>query len=199
MANSTIDRSAAPDDGGTSPSRGALRASLLRSERGGAVLRILFGLIWAADATFKWLPGFIHGQTLPDELGKAVEVQTPVIHQWLDLWHGIGTNNPGAFAVGIAILETLVAVGLLLGAFSNVTFIGSAILSFGIWSGAEGFHLPWSKPGITDLGPSVAYIIASLALFFLAAGATWSVDDSFLRRRLGSTFTSPERRSALLG
>lgn len=55
-------------------------------------------------------------------------------------------------------------------------FIGSAIWSFGIWSAAEGFHLPWSKPGITDLGPSVAYIIASLVLFYAAAGATWTVD-----------------------
>jgi hypothetical protein len=57
-----------------------LRASLLRTERAGAVLRIVFGIIWAIDATFKWLPGFIHGQTLPDELGKGPEIQTPVIH-----------------------------------------------------------------------------------------------------------------------
>jgi hypothetical protein len=38
--------------------------------------------------------------------------------------------------------------------------------------------------GITDLGPSVGYVCASLALFFAAAGATWSV-DGVLRQRLG--------------
>lgn len=70
----------------------------------------------------------------------------------------------------------LIAVCLLLGAFSNLTFIGSAIWSFGIWSAAERLHLPWSKSGSTDLGPSVGYVIASLVLFFAAAGATWSVD-----------------------
>ena len=126
------------------------------------------------------------------ELGGAATVNTPVIHQWLQLWHGIGTANPGAFALGTAIIETLIALGLLLGAFSNLVFIGSAIFSFGIWSTAEHFHLPWTKPGITDLGPSIGYVIAALALFCCAAGSTWSVDRK-LRDRLGNYawLTSP--------
>ena len=41
-----------------------------------------------------------------------------------------------------------------------------------------------STPGLTDLGPSVAYIIASLVMLFAAAGATWSV-DGWLRPRMG--------------
>ncbi len=150
---------------------------------GAAIARILFGVLWAIDATFKWLPGFIGGQTLGDELGKAPDVQVPVIHQWLQLWNAVGTANPPTFAVGIAIVETIVALALILGAFSNAAFIGSAILSFGIWSGAEGFHLPFHD-GMTDLGPSVGYIFASLALFFAAAGSTWSV-DVWLRGKLG--------------
>ncbi len=160
--------------------------------RGAAVVRILFGVLWAADATFKWLPGFIGGQTLPDELGKAAKVDTPVVHEWLQLWNTIGLANPSAFAIVIAILETLVALALILGAFSNAAFIGSAALSFGIWSGAEGFHLPF-KDGMTDLGPSVGYIFASLALFFAAAGSAWSF-DTWLRPRLGrlALLTSPK-------
>ncbi|WP_329457346.1 hypothetical protein [Streptomyces sp. NBC_01497] len=150
---------------------------------GAAVVRIAFGVLWAVDATFKWLPGFIHGQTLGDELGKAADVQTPVFHQWLQMWHAIGTSVPGAFAVGTAVIETLIALGLLLGAFSNVVFIGSAVFSFGIWSGAEGFHLPW-KQGMTDLGPSVGYIFASLALYYAFAGSSWSLDTR-LRPALG--------------
>jgi thiosulfate dehydrogenase [quinone] large subunit len=102
--------------------------------------------------------------------------------------------------VSIAIIETLIALGLIFGVFSNVTLIGSAILSFGIWSAAEGFHLPWDKDGITDLGPSVGYIIASLALFYLAAGSRWSVDNMWLRRktRSFSWTTSPLPKSALV-
>jgi nitrite reductase (NO-forming) len=156
----------------------------LRRLHGAAVVRILFGVIWTIDATFKWLPGFIHGQTLDDELGAASQVHTPVIHQWIELWHSVGTAHPGAFAVGTAVIETGIALCVLSGAFTNVVFIGSAIFSFGIWSAAEGFHLPWSKSGITDLGPSVGYIAASLALYFAAAGATWSL-DGWLRPRLG--------------
>jgi thiosulfate dehydrogenase [quinone] large subunit len=37
---------------------------------------------------------------------------------------------------------------------------------------------------MTDLGPSAGYLFASLALFFAAAGSTWSV-DRWLRPRLG--------------
>lgn len=152
-----------------------------RARGAAAAVRIGFGLVWAIDASFKWLPGFVHGQTLPDELGKGATVHTPVIHQWIQLWHWAGTSQPGAFAVGTAIVETLIALGLILGAFSRAVFIGSAVFSFGIWSAAEAFHLPWTKDGITDLGPSVAYIFASLALLFTASTAVWSLDP-FIRR-----------------
>ena len=156
----------------------------LRRLHGAAVVRIAFGVIWAIDASFKWLPGFVHGQTLGKELGAGADIQTPIVHQWIQLWHGAAEASPSGFAIGTGIIETVIAICMLLGAFSNALFVGSAAFSFGIWSAAEGFHLPWSKPGITDLGPSVAYIIASLVMLFAAAGATWSV-DGWLRPRMG--------------
>jgi uncharacterized membrane protein YphA (DoxX/SURF4 family) len=152
--------------------------------RGAAVVRILFGVLWACDASFKWQPGFIHGQTLHDELGKVSQVNTPVIHQWLALTNIVGMANPPVTAAVIAIVETLAALALIFGVLSNAAFVGSAILAFGIWSGAEAFHLPFHS-GMTDLGPSVGYIFASLALFFAAAGSTWSIDN-WLRPRLGT-------------
>lgn len=93
----------------------------------------------------------------------------------------IGLANPAAFAVTIAIVESLGALVLILGFFCNAAFIGTAILSFGIWSGAEAFHLPFHS-GMTDIGASAGYVFASLALFFAAAGSTWSV-DAWLRPR----------------
>ncbi|MEY9847816.1 hypothetical protein [Streptacidiphilus sp. MAP5-3] len=149
-----------------------------------AVVRIGFGLVWAVDASFKWLPGFIHGQTISDELGQATSIHIPVIHQWLQMWHTIGGASPGAFAVVTAVTETAIALGLIFGVLSNAVFVGSALYSLGIWSSAEAFGLPWSTPGITDVGPSVAYIFASLALLHAHAGATWSLDTR-LRTRLG--------------
>ena len=147
-------------------------------------MRVLFGLVWGIDALFKWQPGFVNGQTLHDELGGASHVSTPVVHQLMQFWNTVGLADPSAFAHGIAILESLIAISLIAGLFSNVGFIGSALLSLGIWTGAEGLHLPWFRPGQTDLGPSVGYIFASLALFFAAAGAVWSV-DALIGPRLG--------------
>ncbi|UFS59573.1 hypothetical protein [Subtercola endophyticus] len=182
---STPSSSAAPFGSGT-PATALPRSGVfsIRWLHGAAIVRILFGVLWAIDAVFKWLPGFINGQTLGDELGAYEKVDTPIIHQYLVFVNSVGTANPPAFAIFIAIVETLVAIALITGTFSNVAFLGSALLSFGIWSGAEGFHLPWTRSGMTDLGPSVGYIFASLALFFAAAGSTWAV-DSWLRPRLG--------------
>jgi uncharacterized membrane protein YphA (DoxX/SURF4 family) len=158
------------------PATPATLTPTLRRLHAAAVVRIAFGVVWAIDASFKWLPGFVHGETLGDELGGAKKIQTPVVHQWIELWHAVALSSPGTFAAGTAVVETLIAVGILFGAFTNLALLGSAVFSFGIWSAAEGFHLPWSKPGITDLGPSVGYVVAALALYLCAAGATWSVD-----------------------
>ena len=178
----TLDAPSAADSSLSSTTRSVVFGR--RWLHGAAVVRILFGALWACDASFKWQPGFIHGQTLHDELGKVTQVHTPIIHQWLALTHMVGMANPPVTAVVIAIIETLAALALVFGVLSNAAFVGSAILSFGIWSGAEAFHLPFHS-GMTDLGPSVGYIFASLALFFAAAGSTWSV-DSWLRPRLGA-------------
>ena len=178
--STTLDTTSAAD---SSPSTAHFAVFGRRWLRGAAVVRILFGVLWAADASLKWQAGFIHGQTLHSELGKVSQVNTPVIHQWLALTHMVGMANPPVFAMGIAIIETLAALALIFGVLSNAAFIGTAMLSFGIWSGAEAFHLPF-KSGMTDFGPSVGYIFASLALFFAAAGSTWSV-DSWLRPRIG--------------
>jgi thiosulfate dehydrogenase [quinone] large subunit len=157
--------------------------------RGAALLRVAFGLVWAVDAALKWMPGFIEGQTLPDELGRGVEVSTPVVHEWLRLWNGIGLADPALSAHVIAVVETLIALLLVTGFLSRTAFIGSALVSLGIWTGAEGMHLPWFRDGQTDLGPSVGYVVASLGLLAAQAGSTWSV-DAVLERR------ARERRAA---
>jgi nitrite reductase (NO-forming) len=163
---------------------GALTSPPRPGREGAAAVRIGYGLVWAVDATFKWLPGFIHGQILDKDLDKASKIDAPMLHPWFQMWHSLAGISPSTFAVGTAIVETLIALGLIFGAFSNLVFLGSAVFSFGIWSTAEAFHLPWSTPGITDLGPSVAYTFASLALYCAAAGSAWSL-DRVLRPKLG--------------
>ncbi|MCU1664847.1 MAG: hypothetical protein QOI36_5169 [Pseudonocardiales bacterium] len=155
----------------------------LRRLHAAAVVRIFFGLLWAVDAWLKWLPGFIHGQTLTHELNPAA-VSTPIVHSWVQLWHDVAGVNPGAFAMGTAVIETLIGVALIFGVLCNLTLIVTAVFSFGIWTAPEHMHLPWTTPGNTDLGPSIGYVFAALALFAAAAGATWSV-DAVIRPHLG--------------
>ena len=101
-----------------------------------ALVRVLFGLLWASDASFKWLPGFIHGQTVTRDL-NPVAVPTPVFHQWLELWHYVSAPDPAALAMVIAVTETLIALGMIFGIFSNLVFVGSAVYAFGLWTTPE--------------------------------------------------------------
>jgi uncharacterized membrane protein YphA (DoxX/SURF4 family) len=156
---------------------------LLRRLHGAAVVRILFGLLWAIDAWLKWRPGFIDGQTLAHELNPDA-VPTPIVHSWVQLWYDVAGANSGAFAMGTAVIETLLAVALIFGVLTNLALIVTAVFSLGIWTAPEHMHLPWTTPGMTDLGPSIGYVFAALALYFAAAGATWSV-DAVIRPHLG--------------
>ncbi|QRP50392.1 hypothetical protein [Amycolatopsis sp. FDAARGOS 1241] len=148
------------------------------------LLRILFGVVWAIDAALKWRPDFLHGRVFAHQFGIHDEITTPVIRQWIDLWQHLASVAPMGLGVATAIVETLIAAALLTGTLSTVAYVGSAVYSFGIWSAAEGFGLPWSAAGATDIGPSIGYIIAALLLLAAPGSATWSV-DRVLRPHLG--------------
>ena len=167
----------------TSAAAASSRTGALTKAHGAAIVRILFGLLWGIDALFKWMPGFVHGQTLHDELGGAADVQVPIEHQWLQLWNTVGLASPSLFAHTIAVIETVVAVLIITGLFTRTALIAATLLALGIWTGAEGMHLPWFRPGQTDLGPSVGYIFAALGLLFAGSARVWSLDALIARRR----------------
>ena len=48
------------------------------------VLRITFGVIWAIDAYFKWLPAF--HDNFDDYLAKGADGQPPVVQAWVNFW-----------------------------------------------------------------------------------------------------------------
>jgi nitrite reductase (NO-forming) len=149
-----------------------------------AVLRIAFGVVWAVDAALKWRPDYLNGGVFAHQFSIHHDVTTPVVRQWIDLWQHVTAAAPAGLGVTTAIVETLIALGLLTGTLSNVVYVGSALYSFGIWSAAEAFGLPWSAQGATDVGPSVGYLIAALLLLACPGNSLWSV-DRVLRPRLG--------------
>lgn len=147
--------------------------SPLRS-RGIGILRIIFGLVWVVIAWFKWQPDFIH--TLPDYLSGAMEGQPPAIQAWLTFWLNLVKPEPHFPAYLVAIAETAIAVGLILGVFSNLTNLGGALLTLMIWVTAEGFGGPYG-PGSTDIGAAIYNVFVFILLLLANAGLVTGIDQ----------------------
>jgi thiosulfate dehydrogenase (quinone) large subunit len=141
--------------------------------RGIGIVRIIFGLIWAIDAWFKWQPGFL--DTITSLLNDKLKGQPPAMQAWLTFWIHTVNLDPAFFAHMVAITETLLAVGLILGAFSNTIYVIGAVLSVLIWSTAQGFGGPYDS-GTVDIGTSIMYAVIFAALFFANAGMYLGVD-----------------------
>ena len=146
---------------------------------GMGVLRIAFGLVWAADAGFKWVPSFINNFTSY----LSSDNQPRPVGWWINLWTNTVNVDPHVFAHAVAVGETLIAIGLIFGLFSNLTYAAGALFSLVIWSTAEGFGGPYSA-GSTDIGAAIIYVFVFAALFLTAAGRVHGV-DGWLGPRLG--------------
>ena len=150
-------------------------------ETGFGCLRIVFGVIWSFDASFKWRPAFI--DHFAAYLSQAAEGQPRAERAWIDFWIDVVKVEPHAFAYFIAVAETLIAILLLVGLFSNLTYVAGVALSLVIWSTAEGFGGPY-MPGSTDIGTAIIYAIVFIALFLASAGRYVGL-DGLLADRLG--------------
>jgi uncharacterized membrane protein YphA (DoxX/SURF4 family) len=85
------------------------------------LLRIAFGLIWAIDAWFKWQPGFISSFT--DQIKSAQLGQPQGVQSWLAFRaHVVGTNPP-FFAYLTAVVETVLAVFLILSLLTHLSCV----------------------------------------------------------------------------
>lgn len=145
------------------------------------VSRIVFGLVWAVDAYFKWQPDFINN--FMDYLSKSGEGQAPIVQGWINFWMNITHINPQLMAYLVAIGETAVAIGLIFGIFSNLTNVAGILLSLVIWSTAEGFGGPYTA-GSTDIGSAIIYVLVFVGLFLASAGLYLGL-DRYLTPRLG--------------
>ncbi len=91
--------------------------------------------------------------------------------------------DPHVFAHVVAVAESLVTLGLLFGAFSNLTNLGGALLSFVIWSVAEGFGGSYTG-GSADISAGIIYVLVFAALCLTNAGRYVGIDH-WLTLRLG--------------
>ncbi len=142
-----------------------------------AVFRIVFGAIWTIDAVFKWQPSFAKG--FMDTITAAGQSQPHWLNPWFHFWTHFLGHNPHLFAVLTAIIESLVAIALLLGLARRATYISAAVFSLLIWGVAEGFGGPYSNSS-TDIGAAVMYAVVFFALYGLerlAEPPKWSIDN----------------------
>lgn len=141
--------------------------------RGIGFLRILFGIVWAIDAWFKWQPDFI--DKFSDYLTGAQQGQPVLVQQWIGFWINVVNIQPHIFAHAVAVIETAVAVALILGVFTNLTVVTGSLMTLVIWSTAEGFGGPY-EAGSTDIGGAIIYPLVFAGLFLSSAGLYLGLD-----------------------
>lgn len=148
-----------------------------------SAVRIGFGVIWAIDAAFKWRPGFING--FSGMVKGAGQGQPSWLHWFFNLTNNVFTGSPHAWAYGIAVLETLIALALILGFARKTTYIVTIITGLGIWAVAEGFGGPYTATS-TDIGAACMYALVALALLMLSltAGPSRYSVDYYLEQRI---------------
>lgn len=146
-----------------------------------SLLRIAFGIIWAIDATFKWRPAF---QSTYLTQVKAAATGQPHWLLWLfHLAEAVIGLDPRAFAIGTALIETLTALGLILGFARRLGYLVGLSFSLMVWALAEGFGGPYTA-GSTDIGTGIIYAVVFAALYGLdhAIGPSpWSLDAVIAR------------------
>jgi uncharacterized membrane protein YphA (DoxX/SURF4 family) len=130
-----------------------------------SAVRIGFGVIWGIDAALKWKPGFVNGlQGMVSEAGAG---QPSWLHGWFHFWDSAIRPHPHAWAYGIAALETLIALALILGFARKLTYLVTIVTGVGIWAVAEGFGGPYTATS-TDIGTACIYAVVALALLVLS-------------------------------
>lgn len=147
-----------------------------------AGLRAAFGIIWTIDAYLKWQPSF--AQNYVGYLQNAAQGQPDWLAPWFDFWLALVTPHVDFLVLATRLIETAIAIGLLLGLARRFTYALGFVFTLLIWSTAEGFGGPYTA-GATDVGPALIYVLVFIALTVFARllGSTPYSVDYYLERR----------------
>jgi nitrite reductase (NO-forming) len=148
-----------------------------------SALGITFGVIWAIDATLKWLPGF-RANYMSMIMGIA-HGQPGWLQPWFNFWINLQHPRAVLFVYVVAVIETLIAAALIFGFARKLTYILAAVFALLIWSTAEGFGGPYAS-GASDIGAAVMYAVVFLGLLALSyyAGPARHSLDYYLEHRI---------------
>lgn len=147
-----------------------------------AILRIVFGLIWLIDASFKWRPAF--NKNFLNQIISASSGQPNWLKGWFSFWIKLISLNPHLFSEIVMVSETMIALSLIFGFARRIIYLLAAVFSFLIWAIAEGFGGPYTASS-TDVGTGIVYVIVFLSLYGLerfSSQPKLSIDNIISRR-----------------
>jgi nitrite reductase (NO-forming) len=149
---------------------------------GPLVIRLLFGAAWGIDAGLKWLPGF--RQNFLPMLRHTAKGQPSWLHWWFHTWIAVQSHAPGLFVTLTALVETALALVLLLGVARRAGYVLGIGWSLIVWAVAEGFGGPYMS-GSTDIGCCIMYALLFGALLVFAPSAEnerFCLDHALVKR-----------------
>jgi nitrite reductase (NO-forming) len=156
-------------------------------------LRIAFGVIWLIDATLKWLPGF--RSSYMSVIMSEAQGQPGWLRPWFDFW--IRFQHPDAMFLAYlaAVIETLIAVALIIGFARKLTYISAIAFSLLIWGTAEGFGGPYTS-GASDIGTAIIYAVVFAGLLMLSyyGGPAHYSADYYLEKKISWWWRIAETR-----
>lgn len=136
-----------------------------------AALRVAFGLIWAVDAALTWSSQFAVNYV--GYLHNAAHGQPAWLGGWFTLWIDLVTPNASLFIWLTRIVETVIALALLVGFARRILYVAGALFCLLIWSTAEGFGGPYTV-GATNMGAAIAYVLIFIALIGISSRGGFS-------------------------
>ncbi|HJU26186.1 MAG TPA: multicopper oxidase domain-containing protein [Rhodanobacteraceae bacterium] len=147
-----------------------------------AALRVAFGIIWAVGAALTFSPDFaVH---YVGYLHNAAQGQPAWSAWWFNLWIAMVTPHVPLFVWLTRIIESLLALALLVGFARKTVYVLGALFSLLVWSTAEGFGGPYTV-GATNMGAAITYVLIFIALIGINARggrSPYSV-DYFIEKR----------------
>ena len=156
-------------------------------------LRITFGVIWLIDATLKWLPGF--RATYMSVIMAEAQGQPGWLQPWFHFW--IRFQHPDAMVLAYlaAVIETLIAVALIIGFARKLTYLSAIAFSLLIWGTAEGFGGPYTS-GASDIGTAIIYAVVFAGLLMLSyyGGPARYSADYYLEKKISWWWRIAETR-----
>ncbi len=132
------------------------------------MVRMAFGVIFAIDATLKWLPGY--RATFLIQLKSVAVGQPSWLHGWFQFWISLQSNAPATFATLVGLTETGLALVLLLGVARRAGYTAGVMYTLLLWGVGEGFGGPY-RFGSTDIGTGIIYALLFAALLTFAPPA----------------------------